>query len=88
MSSNYIVCGSDDLVYGPYSDHATAFSKAQSLANAMALADPDCSVQENTDSDCCVVLKKTTKLRDRNGVVYTSSYESQCGEWVVRLCQQ
>ena len=85
MSQNYVTCGSDESVYGPYGDHATAFSKAQGLANAMALADPDCSVQENTD--CCVVLKKTTKSRDRNGIVYTSSYESQCGEWVVRLCQ-
>ena len=86
MSSSYVVCGCDDLVYGPYSDHASAYAKAQSLANAMASGDPDCSVQENTDS--CVVLKNTTKSRDRNGIIYTSSYQSRCGEWTVRLCQQ
>mmetsp|Transcript_16582 Transcript_16582/g.25790 ORF Transcript_16582/g.25790 Transcript_16582/m.25790 type:complete len:106 (-) Transcript_16582:193-510(-) len=62
MSSNYVVCGSDELVYGTYGDHASAFAQAQSLANAMASQSPNASVQENADS--CVVIKTVEKQRN------------------------
>ena len=65
---------------------ATAFSKAQGLANAKALADPDCSVQKNADS--CVEIKTVSKTKDKNGIIYTTSYQCQCGMWTVKLCQQ
>ena len=86
MSSNYVVCGSDELVYGPYGDHASAFAQVQSLAKAMASQSPNTSVQENVDS--CVVIKTVEKQRNIDGIIYNSSYQCECASWSVRQCQE